>query len=101
MIRAYSMSLATPKNHKLHSTWTLDRYWNLSKVSQLDIAVRRIRSWTKYDSVARILCVGFPANKITLQRRIYVVKMGHDNVLWEQTTPLYDEVVINLNEVKV
>jgi hypothetical protein len=36
--------------------------------------------------VGRILCYGTPAYSYATQKRIYVVKMGHDNELWQEVT---------------
>jgi len=96
-MRIYSMSLLPqPKNHTKRSAWQLDRYWEITKVSQLESAVRRIASWTKYDGIARILGYGVPASTLELQRRLYTVKLGHDGLLFESKTSLYNEVASNL-----
>ena len=98
-MKLYSMSLLPqPKNHTKRSTWQLDRYWHITKVSQLESAIKRLSSWTKYDGVARILGYGFPASKLESQERLYTVKLGHDKLLWENKTSLYDEVVSKLTQ---
>jgi len=95
-MRLYSMVLANqPKNHTKRSEWTPDRTWNITRASQLELITKRLKSKTKYDSIARILCT-FPAPKLEFQERLYTVKLGHDNLIWESKTPLYGEVASKL-----
>jgi hypothetical protein len=98
-MKLYSMSLLPqPKNHTKRSAWQLDRYWEITKVSQLESAVNRIRSRTKYDGIARILGYGFPASKLELQQRLCTIKLGHDGLLFESKTPFYNEVASKLQQ---
>jgi hypothetical protein len=69
----------------------MDRTWFITKASQLESTIRRLRTQTKYDSIARILCT-VPATKLELQRRLYVVKLGHDGKIWEEVTPLGNNI---------
>ena len=99
-MKLYTMTMKENPNHLLRGTWEFDRYWNITKVSQLNLIVKRLSSWTKSDKTGRILCVGFPASSITLQQRIFIAKMGHDGFLWSKKTPLCDEVAAKLIPAK-
>lgn len=95
-MRLYSMSLQSqPKNHLKRSEWQMDRVWVITKTSQLELIIKRLREATKYDRIARILCT-VPATKLELQERLYTVKMGHDGLLFQSKTPLFDEVANRL-----
>jgi DNA-binding transcriptional regulator/RsmH inhibitor MraZ len=95
-MKLYTMTLQLNPNHKLRSRWIFDRYWNITKVSQLESIIKKLNSWTKYDKQGRVLCIGFPAKDLSLQKRVYIVKMGHDKVLWHQQCEYYDELVSKL-----
>ena len=95
-MKLYSMSLRPqPKNHTKRSEWQMDREWNITKVSQLESITKRLKSATKFDEVARILCT-VPATKLEFQERLYTVKFGHDNLIWDSKTEIYDEVASKL-----
>ena len=96
-MKLYSMTLANqPKNHTKRSEWQIDREWHITKVSQLESIVERLKSRTKFDKVARILCT-VPATKLEFQERLYTVKMGHNSVLWDNKTQIYDEIINKLS----
>ena len=98
-MKLYSMTLSPqPKNHAKRSEWEMDREWNITKVRQLELIIKRLREATKYDKVARILCT-VPATKLEFQERLYTVKFGHDNVLWDSKTQIYDDIVNRLSTV--
>ena len=95
-MKLYSMSLLPqPKNHTKRAEWQMDRDWNITKVSQLESIIKRLKSRTKFDKVARILCT-VPATKLELQERLYTVKFGHDNKIWDSKTFRYDEIANKL-----
>ena len=91
-MKLYTMVMQEAKDHTKRGKWEFDRYWNITKTSQLDKIVKKLNDWTKYDKQGRVLCVGFPASKISLQKRVYVVKMGHDKALWHQNCEYYNEL---------
>ena len=95
-MKLYSMTLANqPKNHAKRSEWEMDRDWNITKSSQLERVIKILRGQTKFDKVARILCT-VPATKLELQERLYTVKFGHDNKIWDSKTFRYDEIANKL-----
>ena len=97
-MKLYSMTLANqPKNHAKRSEWEMDRDWNITKVSQLERVVKILRGQTKFDKVARILCT-VPATKLEFQERLYTVKMGHNSVLWDNKTQIYDDIASKLQQ---
>lgn len=95
-MKLYTMIMQEPKDHRLRGKWEFDRYWNITKVSQLDKIIAKLNSWTKWDKQGRVLCVGFPSKDMTLQKRVFIVKMGHDKVLWHQKCEYYDEAISHL-----
>ena len=98
-MKLYSMSLQSqPKNHTVRSQWQMDRTWNITKVSQLELIIRRLKNQTQFDKVARILCT-VPATKLELQERLYTVKFGHDGYIFESKTSFYNEVANKLKTV--
>lgn len=97
-MKLYSMTLANqPKNHSKRSEWQIDREWHITKVSQLESIVERLKSRTKFDRVARILCT-VPATKLEFQERLYTVKFGHDGLIFDSKTSIYDEVASKLQQ---
>ena len=97
-MKLYSMTLANqPKNHAKRSEWEMDRDWNITKVSQLERVVKILRGQTKFDKVARILCT-VPATKLEFQERLYTVKFGHDGLIFDSKTSIYDEVASKLQQ---
>lgn len=95
-MKLYSMSLLPqPKNHSKRSEWQIDREWHITKVSQLESIVERLKSRTKFDRVARILCT-VPATKLEFQERLYTVKLGHDGFIFESRTDIYNKVASRL-----
>jgi hypothetical protein len=98
-MKLYTMALSTPKDHRRHSTWVFESYWYITKLSQLNILIRRLSSKTKYDSIGRVLCLGFPAKNMALQQRIYIVKLGHDGKLWSELSPLGEQLQHELSIV--
>jgi DNA-binding transcriptional regulator/RsmH inhibitor MraZ len=92
-MKLYTMTMTINPDHTKRSKWEFDRYWNITKQSQLDKIVAKLNSWTKYDKQGRVLCVGFPAKDMRLQKRVYIVKFGHDNKLWTNHAEYYNEVV--------
>jgi hypothetical protein len=91
-MRLYSEVLEMPKDHRLRSKWVLEADWSITKVSQLNEVINKLDEWTGRDNSGRVLCVGSPSEKMELQDRVYVVKMGHDGNLFRQFTPRYDEL---------
>ena len=98
-MKLYTMTMTINQNHRKHSTWQFDRYWNITKVSQLDKIIKKLVSWTKYDKQGRVLCIGFPAKDMSLQERIFITKMGHDGKLWTNYYPPYEDVMNDLREI--
>jgi len=97
-MKLYSMTLSPqPKNHMKRSEWQMERVWFITKSSQLESIVKRLKSATKFDRVARILCT-IPASRLEFQERLYTVKFGHDLQIFESKTPLYDEVSSKLTQ---
>ena len=97
-MKLYSMTLANqPKNHAKRSEWEMDRDWNITKVSQLERVVKILRGQTKFDKVARILCT-VPATKLEFQERLYTVKFGHDGLIFDSKTQLYDDIASKLQQ---
>lgn len=99
-MKFHSMVLETPIDHRKHSIWVFDRYWNITKTSQLNLIIKRLTNWTKYDSRGRVLCVGFPTKDMALQDRVFIVKMGHDKKIWSTITPLGKQLQHELSIVK-
>lgn len=97
-MKLYSMTLANqPKNHAKRSEWEMDRDWNITKSSQLERVIKILRGQTKFDKVARILCT-VPATKLEFQERLYTVKFGHDGLIFDSKTSIYDEVASKLQQ---
>ena len=95
-MRLYSMSLLPqPKNHTKRSEWQMERDWNITKVHQPELIIKRLKNQTEFDKIARILCT-VPASKLEFQERLYTVKFGHDGLIWDSKTPLYDAVIDKL-----
>ena len=92
-MKLYSMSLL-PKSQ---SQWQMDRAWNITKSSQLERVIKILRGQTKFDKVARILCT-VPATKLEFQERLYTVKFGHDGLIFDSKTSIYDEVASKLQQ---
>ncbi len=97
-MKLYSMTMTINPDHRRRSTWQFDRYWNITKPRQLDTIIKKLTDWTKYDKQGRVLCSGFPSKDMVLQKRLYVVKMGHDGLLWNNYTDLYDKAKIKLTQ---
>lgn len=95
-MKLYSMTMTINVDHRKKSKWEFDRFWNITKVSQLDKIVKKLNDWTKYDKQGRVLCIGFPAKDMALQKRVYIVKMGHDSALWNRKEEYYNELVEHL-----
>jgi hypothetical protein len=99
-MKLYSMTLLPqPKDHTKKSTWEMERIWHITRVKQLEMITKRLKSKTEYDKIARILC-SVPANKLELQERLYTVKFGHDGLIWDNRTPIYNKIVHKLNTVE-
>ena len=75
----------------------MERDWNITKVSQLERLIKILRGQTKYDKVARILCT-VPAAKLEFQERLYTVKFGHDGMIFESKTSVYDAATSKLQQ---
>jgi hypothetical protein len=97
-MKLYSMTLANqPKNHTKRAEWEMDRDWNITKSSQLERVIKILRGQTKFDKVARILCT-VPATKLEFQERLYTVKFGHDGLIFDSKTQLYDDIASKLQQ---
>lgn len=97
-MKLYSMTLANqPKNHAKRLEWEMDRDWNITKSSQLERVIKILRGQTKFDKVARILCT-VPATKLEFQERLYTVKFGHDGLIFDSKTQLYDDIASKLQQ---
>ena len=47
-MKLYSMTLGNqPKNHAKRSEWEMDREWNITKVRQLELIIKRLREATR------------------------------------------------------
>ena len=95
-MKLYSSTFVPNKDHRIKGKWVFDRYWNITKESQLDKIIKKLKSWTKYDKVGRVLCVGFPSKDMSLQYRVYIVKWGHNEAIWEKKCEYYNELVSKL-----
>jgi len=97
-MKLYSMTLSPqPKNHMKRSEWQMERVWYITKSSQLESIIKRLKSATKFDRVARILCT-VPAAKLEFQERLYTVKFGHDGMIFESKTSVYDAATSKLQQ---
>lgn len=96
-MKLYTLVLSENPDHHKASEWEFDRYWNITKRSQLDKIIKKIYSWTKYDQKGRVLCSGFPSSSASLQKRIFIVKMGHDKNMWSQKYPLGGKLIKRLD----
>jgi hypothetical protein len=95
-MRVYSMTIHIPKDHRQPSNFVFGRWWNITNAESLDKLIQTLSRRTKQDKKGRILCIGRPAYEMMSQKRLFVVKMGHDNVLWSNFTPLGQVVKIRL-----
>lgn len=95
-MRVFSMTIHTQRDHRLPANFVFGRWWNISKVESLDGLIKMLSRRTRLDKKGRILCIGRPAYEMMSQKRLFVVKMGHDNVLWTNLTPLGQVVRIKL-----
>jgi hypothetical protein len=87
MVRKYySMRIEVSKDHRKPCTFGLEHHHKIETKKDFDSVINRLRFATNYDKVGRILCYGTPAYSYATQKRMYVVKLGHDNVLWQEVT---------------
>jgi hypothetical protein len=86
------MVINTPKDHRKHSLFQFSRYWNITNIPTYLSAVRRLRTLTRRDGKGRIFCIGRVGYSFLTQERLYVVKLGHDGNIWQQVTPLGQEI---------
>ena len=84
------------------AVFTLGRRWDINTRRQLDTIIRHLTKRTLNDKRGRVLCIGKPqirfASNIVRtpadeQDRVYIVKMGHDNILWNRYYPMYVDAV--------
>ena len=95
-MKVYSMTIQIPKDHKVRARFYFGRWWNISTSESLDNLMKILAHRTTLDKKGRILCIGRPAYEMMSQERLFVVKMGHDNILWKDFTPLGQVVRIKL-----
>ena len=86
--RFYSMIITIPTDHRKHSIFTFSKYWNIVNIPTYLGVVRTLRERTRHDGKGRILCMGKVGYSYETQQRLYIVKLGHDKVIWQQITPL-------------
>ena len=91
-MKAYSMTIAIPTDHRKHSKFVFGKYWEITNIPNYIATVRRLRSRTNKDKIGRILCIGRVSYDAINQQRLFVVKMGHNNILWSQVTPLGQQI---------
>ena len=91
-MRLHTMTIYINRDHRKPASFVFGRYYEIKTRSTLDTLMRNIARRTRLDKRGRILCAGHPHYEQVLQNRLYVVKMGHDNVLWSNTYPLYEVV---------
>lgn len=87
-MRMYSMVIRTPKDHRLPSYFVFGRWWNIKTTKDFDNLLLLLSNRTKHDKKGRIVCIGRPQYNMTEQKRLFVVKMGHDGILWYNLYPL-------------
>lgn len=84
------------------AVFTVGGAWNIRYKRTLDKIIRSLARRTTMDKRGRVLCLGkaragfytrivkTPADE---QDRIFIVKMGHDGILWTRYYPLYEDVI--------
>ena len=85
-MKLHSMTINIPKTHKTPSVFKLERYWNIYDDSQLNKAMSMLRFWTHSDGIGRVLCYGRPIKTGEKQKRLFIVKKGHDGKMWAVVT---------------
>ena len=90
--RFYSMIISIPDDHRKHSTFTFSKYWNIISIPAYLGAVRTLREHTRRDGKGRILCTGKVGYSYETQERLYIVKLGHDKIIWQKITPLGNDL---------
>lgn len=99
-MRVYSMTIHNPVDHRKSSWFVLGRWWNIKSADTLDKLMNMLTRRTRLDKKGRILCIGRPSYDITSQKRLFVVKLGHDGILWSNIYPLGQTVKIRLSPNK-
>jgi hypothetical protein len=85
----YSMTINIPRDHTKPSTFVFGRWLGIKTLDRFDQVIENMKKATTKDSKGRILCYGHIVQyNMTEQKRMFVVKMGHDGKLWFDMTPL-------------
>ena len=82
------MTIYVPKDHRQPSYFVFGKWWDIKSQASFDNLIELLSHETQRDKKGRILCSGRPRYDMPLQKRLFVVKMGHDGVLWSNTYPL-------------
>ena len=94
------MIISSPKDHRKLSQFIFGKYYDLPDIPSYLSAVRTLRDKTNIDGKGRILCIGKVGYNIYEQDRIYVVKLGHDGLIFQQVTSLGEQVKEELASAK-
>jgi hypothetical protein len=97
----YSLRIEMSKDHRKKATFGLEHFHTIETKKQFDRVINSLRFATNLDKVGRVLCYGTPAYSIDSQKRMYVVKMGHDDILWQEVTASGQAIRQQLPEAKV
>jgi len=82
--RFYSLKINTDKRP---TQFQFGVWWHIIDLDSFNKAILLLRRATAKDKTGRVLCYGSkPAYTLEEQKRIYVVKMGHDGKLWDNFT---------------
>jgi hypothetical protein len=96
-MRVYSMTINLQRDHRIPANFVFGRWWDIKSVESLDSLMAMLTRRTKRDKKGRVLCIGRVAYEMMSQKRLFVVKMGHDGILWEDFTALGQVVKIKLS----
>lgn len=96
-MRLHTMTININRDHRKPSQFVFGRYYVITNSKSFTNLMNNMARRTRLDKKGRILCFGRPHYDVALQNRIYIVKMGHDNLLWSNTYPIYEEIFKRLS----
>lgn len=94
----YSMKIITTKRP---AEFEFGAWWNIANLTTFNKTISLLQKATKKDGIGRVLCYGNKEGYTREhQRRIYIVKMGHDKKLWQKLTAQGELIRHQLRSVK-
>lgn len=99
-MRAYSMTIHIPADHRISANFVFGRWWEIKDTASFNELTQMLTRRTKRDKKGRIICSGRPAYDMMSQKRLFVVKMGHDGNIWHETNTLAVDYLLRKTEYK-